>query len=191
MWELFVETRCWQLRSMVVGVGDGFVPFWPPGPSSPSPESYGASPCFSVPTPLQLCCPSPVSLYPLYRILTGLEGERSPPSSVPVPLLSLLLELHFPPLALSAHLHPGFFLLSSPASVPLPAVADPLSHPNLQAAGLAGQALAKAVNRSAALLCRFVCVLYFYVFDRSHSQKKKKKKKDKETPPHAPPHPFK
>lgn len=135
---------CWQLREKwQSGVGDrggGWVwfHFGRQDRHSPSPpESYGASPVSPHPPSSALLSEScvPVSLY---RILGRIGRREVSPSSVSPSHCSLLLALHFPPLGFSALLHPVFFLLSS-ASVPLPAVADPLSHPNLQAAGQVGR----------------------------------------------------
>ena len=102
---------CWQLREKwQSGVGDrggGFgsilaartaAPLLLPSPLEPL--------LFLCTHPLQLCCPSPVSLYPCIESLAGLEGEKSPRPLFPHPT------------ALSSWRFTFLLLVSLPSSTP-------------------------------------------------------------------------
>lgn len=134
--------KCWQLRgkwqSGVGGFGLGFYFRRGDCPSLTPPQSDGAS---LFPRSRHPSRSSAMLSESCYGILggeswggSGRRGEVSPLCPFLRCLLgSVLLGFHSP-LGFSA---PScFFLLSFPASFPLPAaVADPLSHPSLQAAG--------------------------------------------------------
>lgn len=101
-----------------------------------------AAPPRLLPSPMSLNFPSfsaPTLFGFAFGVLGGERKEQGPQCPSPC---RCLLELHFVPFSFSVvpPPPPPLLLLSSPASVSLPAgVADPLSHPILQAAGQVGR----------------------------------------------------
>lgn len=99
---------CWQLREKwQSGVGDGFGSILAARTVAPLLPSPMEPLLFLCTHPLQLCCPSPVSLYPCIESLAGLEGERSPRPLSPRPT------------ALSSWSFTFLLLVSLPTSTPV------------------------------------------------------------------------
>lgn len=112
MWgAAFVETRCAGSlgRSGRVGWGirDGFGSILAPRTVAPLLPSPMEPLLFLCSHPLQLCYPSPVSLYPCIESLAGLEGERFPRPLSPRPT------------ALSSWSFTFLLLVSLPTSTPV------------------------------------------------------------------------
>lgn len=107
----FVETRCAGSlgRSGRVGWGirDGFGSILAPRTVAPLLPSPMEPLLFLCSHPLQLCYPSPVSLYPCIESLAGLEGERFPRPLSPRPT------------ALSSWSFTFLLLVSLPTSTPV------------------------------------------------------------------------